>query len=77
MPEGFPTCSYSKLLRIVTKYSDGPVRCKGSHATYVSRLNRKKFTIARRSKDFKSHLVRKILVSDIGLTLDQAREEVR
>lgn len=79
MPKGFPTCPIRKILRIVEKYADGPLkdRGKGSHKVYQSRINGKKITIGINKKDFSTSLVRKILVKDLGLTEEQARKEVQ
>lgn len=76
MPKGFPTCSYKKLLKIIKKYCV-EVRRTGSHVLYKSSITNKTFSYPVRSKDFKTHTVRKILVGDIGLTEEQAREELK
>lgn len=76
MTRGFPTCSYKKIERIVRKYAGDPLRCNGSHCTYESPLNGKRFTLPKRAKDFKTHTVRKILVKDLGLSEEQAILEV-
>ena len=49
----------------------------GSHQRYRSNINDKAFTFAKRKKDFETHLVRKILVKDLGLSEEQALKEVR
>lgn len=77
MPKGFPTCSYQKLLKIITQHCGKPLRTKGSHQTFHSPYTKKNFTFAPRKKDFKSGLVRKILIQDIGLTEEQALKEVQ
>lgn len=77
MPQGFPTCSYRKLLKIITKHCGKPLRTKGSHQTFHSPHTKKNFTFAKRKKDFESALVRKILVQDLGLTVEQALKEVQ
>ncbi|MDK8726764.1 type II toxin-antitoxin system HicA family toxin [Corynebacterium amycolatum] len=77
MPPGFPTCSCKKLEKIIEKYCGKPIRQNGSHRVYKSPLNGKKFTFPTRSKDFKTAIVRKILVRDLGLSEEQAIKEVR
>lgn len=77
MPKGFPTCSYRKLRKIIEKYADGPLRSKGSHEIFRSRITGKNFTFPRRDKDFKTATVRNILVKQLGLTQEQALKEVR
>ncbi|MFI5504478.1 hypothetical protein ACFLIN_03825 [Corynebacterium kutscheri] len=78
MPKGFPTCSSKKLLKIIQKYADKTGgTTKGSHQKYKSRISGKVFVFATRKKDFQTHLVRKILVQDLGLTEEQALEEVQ
>lgn len=77
MPKGFPTCSSKQLLKIIKKHCGEPIRKNGSHQTFHSPYTKKNFTFAPRKKDFKSGLVRKILIQDIGLTEEQALKEVQ
>ncbi|MFC2668845.1 MAG: type II toxin-antitoxin system HicA family toxin [Corynebacterium matruchotii] len=76
MSKGFPTCSHRKLLKIIEKYCVR-VRSKGSHVIYRSSITGRIFSYPVRSKDFKTRTVRKILVGDVGLTEEQAKEEVK
>lgn len=76
MSKGFPTCSHSKLVKIIEKYCVR-VRSKGSHVIYRSNITGKTFSYPVRKKDFKTHTARKILVGDVGLTEEQAKEEVK
>lgn len=77
MSRNLPTLSYKKLLKIVLRHCDGPLHNNGgSHQKYQSRITGKKFTFGKRRADFQSALVKKILTQDIGLTMEQAREEV-
>lgn len=44
---------------------------------YRSNITGKTFSYPVRKKDFKTHTARKILVGDVGLTEEQAKEEVK
>ena len=76
VPKGFPTCSNRKLLKIIEKYCVR-IQSRGSHVKYESKITGKRFIYSTNKKDFKTSLVRKILVGDIGLTEEQAKEELK
>lgn len=75
MPERFPSLSTRKLLRIIERHARF-VRQRGSHMTFTSNRTGKNFTFAQRSGDFDGKLVRKILMNDLGLSPEEARNEV-
>lgn len=76
MPPGFPTCSSKKLEKIIKKHAT-LLRQNGSHRIYKSKITGENFTFPRRTKDFKTGTVKKILTTDLGLTTEQALKEVR
>lgn len=77
MPPGFPTCSHKTLEKIIKRHCGKHLRQKGSHRVYKSPYTGTPFTFPTRSKDFKTATVRNILVRDLGLSEEQAKEEVQ
>lgn len=77
MKRNFPTLKYKTLLKIIKRYCGEPIRQRGSHMRFESSITGLKFTFAeRRGGVFESATVKQILMEDIGLTEEQAREEV-
>lgn len=72
----WPALQGRKLEAIVRRHCGDHIRQSGSHRTYVG-LNGKPFTFAFSAGDTVDRgLVRKVLVADVGLTVDQAKKEV-
>lgn len=65
----------AKLARIVEKHCGAYIRRSGSHRRYKGR--HKEFTFSYHDRaEVSGNNVRRVLIEDIGLTDDEAREEV-
>ncbi len=77
MGESFPSLRARDLERIIEAVCGAPVRQKGSHRQYRSPNGGGTFTFAFHGSDTVGpHLVRRILVRDVGLTKDEAKARV-
>lgn len=72
----FPAVGCSKLLRILKRHCGEPVRIKGSHHFFHSPYSGKRVLLAVHDKELRGPFVRALLVGSLGLTEEQALEEV-
>ena len=76
MPKGYKTLSYRQLITIVRKYTDGPIRTRGSHQIFKRKTDGQTFIFPVRSKYFNAQTVMKIVTKDLGFVEAQALVEV-
>jgi predicted RNA binding protein YcfA (HicA-like mRNA interferase family) len=76
MVERFPSMRGAALDRIVRKLCGDPIRQKGSHRTFQGRNGQ--FTFAYHDgAEVSGSIVRRVLIVDIGLSPEEARNEVK
>jgi len=77
MGESFPSLKAKDLERIIEAVCGAPVRQAGSHKQYRSPNGGGTFTYGFHGSDTVSpHMVRRILLRDLGLTKDEAKARV-
>lgn len=78
MGERWPSKSGRQLAAIIERVCGEPEARKGSHRKYRSPRTGRLFVFAYHDRDsVHGNQVRRILTTDVGLTLDEAREELR
>lgn len=66
------------MAAILERLCGPPIRREGSHRTFVSPFNGQQFTYSYHdSRDIRGSQIRRILVSEVGLTPQQARKEAK
>jgi predicted RNA binding protein YcfA (HicA-like mRNA interferase family) len=73
----FPSVGFNKLLSILERHCGSPIRINGSHRSFKSPYTSRMFVFTLHPKDemWGVH-VRKLLVSQLGLSEEAALEEV-
>ncbi|GLZ46782.1 hypothetical protein Acsp06_29670 [Actinomycetospora sp. NBRC 106375] len=78
MGNEFPTIKAQRLRAILVRLCGEAIHVEGSHHTFVSRDGKTRFTFSKHDGvEVTGGTFRRILVDDVGLTLDQARHVAR
>lgn len=78
MGEQWPSLRGRELDRILRRICGEPIHQKGSHRTFRNVRGTATFTFSYHDRDdIRGYVVRRILVSDAGLTSEQARKALR
>lgn len=75
MGDSWPSVRAADLVRIIERHCGPPIRQRGSHRRYKG--NDAEFTFAYHdSVEITGNIVRRVLVSNVGLSAREARGEV-
>jgi hypothetical protein len=78
MGDKWPTRSGREMRSLIERLCGPPIRQKGSHCTFTRRDGSNPFTFAYHdSATVSGFIVRRILTVDVGLTVRDARKELR
>ncbi|WP_420852445.1 type II toxin-antitoxin system HicA family toxin [Pseudonocardia alaniniphila] len=78
MGEQWPSLRGRRMRAILERLCGDPVRREGSHCTFRSPKTGELFTFAYHdNREIRGHMVRRILVVDVGLKTEEARREAR
>jgi predicted RNA binding protein YcfA (HicA-like mRNA interferase family) len=78
MGEQWPSLRGRRMRAILERLCGAPISHEGSHRKFVSPHTGRQFTYSYHdNREIRGAIVRRILVTEVGLTVEQARREAR